>query len=267
MFESIPAQNIYVCPIGVPSMKYLLSICGAIAAIALAPHNAQASSYSDPGGATIHIYGENGQSSFPRPFPDGDGHYLIKVGSANWYGEFTLPTVSNNGGTRSYTGTFRGSRANTANTAGVNHTCTGTVKIDRTLVAGKYNLKVKWTTTGGTDCLPPGGPHPTLRLLKEALPIANAGTGDFTPTNSTTFVGIQESGIRVWPKWKVVDSTGLNCRATGPGGAIVSAFPLATVINVTEFHPNGTWLKTSSNGTTCYVRANSTYLKPFQLPF
>jgi hypothetical protein len=66
---------------------------------------------------------------------------------------------------------------------------------------------------------------------------------------------------------KVVDQTGLNCRKTVPGGMIAGAIPVGTVINVTGFHPNQTWLKTSSNGTTCYVRANSTYLKPVQIPF
>jgi hypothetical protein len=249
-------------------MKYRLPIFVAIAAIALAPHNAQASSYSNPSGTTlIHIYGENEQSPYPRPFPEGDGHYRMTIGSVNWYGEFTLPTVSTIGGTKSYIGTFRGSRPNPASSAGVNLTCTGTVKIDRTLFAGKYKLKVKWTITGGTGCSSSSSIHPTFRSLKEALPIANF-MGNFTSTNSTTFVGIQESGTRIWPKWKVVKSTGIPCLST-PGGTLVQHLPLSTIGSSPQtFDSTNQWLQVSvNNGNTCYVRANSAYIKPVQIPF
>jgi hypothetical protein len=226
-----------------------LSIIAAIATIALAPHNAQASSYSNTPGSTQFTINELTNNI-------GSGNYFIQAGLTNWIGNFTAPPNSN--GT-TYIGNFGQS---SQNSQGTPITCNGSIKLDRTLVSGEYVLSVKWMFTGGTGC-PIVGPRSTV--LKESLPIANA-SGNFTPANSTTRF-VPANSRDVWPKWKVVDPMGLNCRSTPPTGVIITVFPVGTVINVTGFSSNGTWLKTSANGNPCYVRANSTYLKPVQIPF
>jgi hypothetical protein len=236
-------------------MKLLLSVFAAIAAIALAPHSAQASSYSNTSGLTQLTINE---LTGPNR---GKGSYITRIGATNWSGTFT-PTSNGitNGGMTTYLGTFVDKPMTTGSTV----QCSGTIKLDQTLVAGKLNLSVKWVVTGGVGC-PFVGTPPTTLLLKESLPIANT-SGDFTPSNSTTrFIPVNSRDI--WPKWKVVDPTGLNCRAT-PGGVIVANLPVSTVVSTTIFHSNGQWLRRSpSSGPTCYIRANSTYIKPVQLPF
>jgi hypothetical protein len=236
-------------------VKLLSSVFAAIAAIALAPHNAQASSYSNASGFSQLAVAELRASN---PNISG-GYYITKIGTTNWNGRFITPTVTTSGGTTSYTGTFSDSPF----IAGTTVRCKGTIKLDRTLVAGQYNLSVKWMVTGGAGC-PFVGSNPTL-LLKESLPIANA-SGDFNPSNSTTLL-VWANSQGTWPKWKVVDPTGLNCRVTPGSSSVLLTLPVSTVIDAAGFHPNGTWLQTYSDGTTCYVRANSTYIKPVQIPF
>ena len=235
-------------------MKLLLSVFIAIAAIVLAPPlHAQASSYSNTSGLSqLEI---NELAGINR----GSGSYITKIGPTNWSGRFNASSVTTIGGTTSYTGTFGDSPL----ISGTTIRCNGTIKLDRTLAAGQYNLSVKWIVTGGAGC-PSIGSYSTL-FFKESLPTANA-SGDFTPSNSTTrFKWVNSRDV--WPKWKVVDPTGLNCRAT-PGGVIVANISTSTIIDVTMFDPSGQWLRRfPSGGSTCYVRANSTYLKPIQLPF
>ena len=235
-------------------MKLLLSVFATIAAIALAlPHNAQASSYSNTSGLSqLEI---NELAGINR----GSGSYITKIGPTNWSGRFNASTVTTIGGSTSYTGTF----GDSPQIPGTTIRCNGNIKLDRTLVAGKYNISVKWMVIGGAGC-PFIGSNSTL-FFKESLPIANV-SGDFTLSKSTTrFQWVNSRAV--WPKWQVVDPTGLNCRAT-PGGAIVANIPTSTVIDVTMFHPTGQWLRRfPSGGSTCYVRANSTYLRPIQLSF
>jgi hypothetical protein len=259
MFESIPAQNIYVCPIGVPSMKYLLSICGAIAAIAAVTttaHSAQASSYSTGNGASSR------QLSFQELPNAGSGFYTFQYGGGT-LGPLTatnvMGSVGGPGPAVVYSGNF------TESTAG-GLQCSGSITLTRYPFVGNgnYMLSISKTANSGNGC--------GFRLnnterfgMSESVPIANT-SGNFTPANSITRF-LQNGNLAIWPKWKVVDPTGLNCRNTGPGGLIVGAFPVGTVINGTGFHSNSTWLKTSFNGTSCYVRANTSYIQPVQIPF
>lgn len=239
-------------------MKYLLSICGAIAAIALSSQTAQASSYNS------NSYGASSRQLSFQEWPNsGSGFYRVFYGGVQWNGTLGPLTATNVMGSIGgpgpavvYNGNF------TESTAG-GLQCSGGISITRygNDNAG-YSLHIsKQGNTSGC-----GSRLDTEKFgLNESLPIANS-SGNFTPTNSNTRFLLGGS-FAIWPKWKVIDSTGLNCRNTGPGGFIVGTFPAGAVINATGFHSNGTWLKTSLNGTNCYVRANTSYLQPVRIPF
>jgi hypothetical protein len=232
------------------NFKYL-SIVAAIASIAFSSQTAQASSYS-----SVLSFNES-----PNP---GNGFYKASYQGVQWNGALGPLTATNVMGSVGgpgpavlYIGNFTESTA-----SGLQ--CSGAIQLTRYNNGGGYRLSVVKTASSGSGC--GFRLHNTEKFgMIESLPIANS-SGNFTPANSTTRF-LQNGNFAIWPKWKVVDPTGLNCRNTGPGGLVVGAFPVATVINVTGFHSNGTWLRTSYNGTPCYVRSNSTYLSPVQIPF
>jgi hypothetical protein len=230
------------------NFKYL-SIVAAIASIAFSSQTAQASSYQG-----------NQRLSLNESTNPGSGFYKAFYGGVQWNGTLGPLTVTNGNGSIGgpgpevvYSGNFTESTA-----SGLQ--CTGGITLTR--YGNPYALSVR-KQGASSGC---GNRLDTEKFgMTESLPIANS-SGNFTPANSTTRF-LQNGNFAIWPKWKVVDPTGLNCRNTGPGGLVVGAFPVATVINVTGFHSNGTWLRTSYNGTPCYVRSNSTYLSPVQIPF
>jgi hypothetical protein len=240
-------------------MKYRLPIFVAIAAIAAVTttaHSAQASSYSTGNGASSR------QLSFQESPNPGSGFYTFQYGSGT-FGPLTatnvMGSVGGPGPAVVYSGNFTESIA-----GGLQ--CSGSMTLTRYPFVGNgnYMLSISKTANSGNGC--------GFRLnnterfgMSESLPIANT-LGDFTPANSKTRF-LQSGNFAIWPKWKVVDPTGLNCRVTPGGAPVLPILPVSTVINVTGFHPNQKWLKTSSNGTTCYVRSNSTYLSPVQIPF
>ena len=88
-------------------MKPIVSILGAIAAIALFPHIAQASAYKTSNRSTsIHI------SELPDRSGSaiGSGYYSTSVGGRDWGGNFQATSVTSSGGIRTYTGTFTDER-------------------------------------------------------------------------------------------------------------------------------------------------------------
>jgi hypothetical protein len=234
------------------------SIIAALTAIAFSPQAAQANAYRSN---STYLY-------LPElPAPPG-GHigaalfnYQTIINGRIWQGYFEPPTKTISGNKTTYTTKFEDYPANNMNIR-----CRGKLVLQRSSIFTNNPMPMTavWTITGGTNCPTALGDKTTLNLV-ETLPIANS-SGDFTPANSES--GFPQGGMsNIWPKWKVVDPTGLNCRAT-PGGVLVANLPVSTVINTTVFHPNGQWLRRSPNsGPTCYIRANSTYIQPVRLSF
>ncbi len=122
-------------------------------------------------------------------------------------------------------------------------------------------MKVFWEITGGKQCPAIGK---SFRLsLPEAVPIADA-KGDFSQS---------------WERWTIVSpDRKLNCRAT-PNGNIVHTFSDAEVL-VTGPSPanpftriNGrSWMlipygDKNAGPKSCYVRANSQWIRPTSIPF
>lgn len=100
-----------------------------------------------------------------------------------------------------------------------------------------------------------------------ATAIALTASAQPTADNRGNYNTTQE-----WEKWEVIpDPAGLNCRK-GPGVEfpIVAAFDPKTTIDVSsDFSPliqndprGNPWLAVSANGTTCFVRANSAFVRP-----
>jgi hypothetical protein len=240
-------------------MKYrLLSIATIATAIALSSQSAQASSYR-VGNTSLEVWEVTG--------PVGTGRYDTMISGQLWKGTFTL-NASTVGSNRVYLGTFTDYRP------GSNQSCQGTLKLTRPIAItnNPTPMTALWTIgPGGVNCPSPIGPGSPLNLV-EAVPVAVAN-GNFlpTPTNGDTLMS-QTSGMATWPKWKVVDPTGLNCRLPAPSGPIISVFPFGSIVSPSSPMPSkfimaggNPWLITGKNQ--CSVRAKNTFLKPVVMPF
>jgi hypothetical protein len=253
-------------------MKLLLSVFAAIAAIALAPHNAQASSYSTSNGKTLIEFKELPDNAFTGPVIGGaigEGRYTTTIGTQQWIGSFTTTPGAASGGIKSYVGTFTDRRIG----PGATEICKGTIKLQRPASnIGPAPLQVTWTIgPGGVSCPPV---TPSTLSLTEAIPMAN-GSGNFLASNSNTRPS-ETNGPITWPLWQVIDSPQLNCRATAPSGQIAEKFLTGSVITAgAKFNPNAfvtvggaSWLSVRvSQGNYCFVRANTSYIKPKLMPF
>lgn len=244
-------------------MKPIISILGAIAAIALFPHIAQASAYKTSSRSTYidikEIPGDSGSAI-------GDGYYRTYVGGREWGGNFAATTVTSSGGIRTYTGTFTDERSG----PGATQQCKGNLKLQRPVSnSGPAPLTATWTITGGVNC--PSSVGSILKLnLTEAVPVANS-SGNFLASNANT-IQSETAGEATWLKWVVTDPTGLNCRATAPSGTVVTTFPNGSTVDVgyrglNSFITAGgaSWLRVPSKN--CFIRANSQYIKPKLMPF
>jgi hypothetical protein len=244
-------------------MKYLLPLCGAIAlSITLTPQAAQASAYKTASGSTYISVRELGTG-----VANGQGYYYTMIGGTQWKGRFQATTVTVSGGIKTYAGSF------TDNTIGgaAMQQCQGSIQLKRpTANSGPAPLTVIWTIgPGGVNCPSAVGSSSTL-YLNEVVPVAN-GSGNFLASNANTIIS-ETAGPATWPKWVVVDPTGLNCRATAPSGAIVTTFPNASTVDVAYLGLNSfitaggnSWLRVPSQN--CFIRANSSYIKPKLMPF
>ena len=244
-------------------MKPIISILGAIAAIALFPHIAQASAYKTSGGITFINIKELPSGTVAI----GTGYYFTSVGGSQWEGNFAANTVTVSGGLKTYTGTFTDSRLG----PGATQQCNGNLKLQRPVSnSGPAPLKATWTITGGVNCPSSVGSTSTINLT-EAIPVVNS-SGNFLASNANT-IQSETAGNATWPKWIVTDPTGLNCRATAPSGTVVTTFPNGSTIDVQNQGLNSfitaggaSWLRVT-NSPVCFIRANSQYIKPKLMPF
>ncbi len=245
-------------------MKPIISILGAIAAIALFPHIAQASAYKTSSRTTFiqikELPGDIGSAI-------GTGYYRTYVGGREWAGGFQATSVTSSGGIRTYTGTFTDEHFGPDAT----QQCKGNLKLQRPVSnSGPAPLTASWTITGGVNC--PSRVGSIFKLnLTEAVPVANS-SGNFLASNANT-IESETAGSATWPKWVVTDPTGLNCRATAPSGPIVKTFPNGSTIDVQNQGLNSfitaggaSWLRVT-NSPVCFIRANSQYIKPKLMPF
>lgn len=251
-------------------MKLLLPIFAAITAIVALPHNAQASSYSSSNGTTLIEFKElPGNAVMGGAI--GGGRYQTTINGQQWMGTFTATTVINSGTTRTYSGTFSDHLLG----PGANQGCQGSITLQRPISnSGPAPLQVTWTIgAGGINCPSPIGTPSPLSLI-EAVPVAN-GSGNFLASNSNTRP-TETNGPITWPLWKVMDPTGLNCRATAPNGIVTTNFATGSIIKAgARFNPNAfvtaggaSWLSVSlPQGQYCFVRANTIYIKPMLMPF
>lgn len=243
-------------------MKPIISILGAIAAIALFPHIAQASAYKTSSRTTYidikEVPGDSGSAI-------GDGYYFTSVAGREWGGNFQA-SVTSSGGIRTYTGTFTDERFG----PGATQQCKGNLKLQRPVSnSGPARLTATWTITGGVNC--PSSVGSILKLnLTEAVPVANS-SGNFLAGNANTIQSLT-AGDATWPLWVVTDPTRLNCRATAPSGTVVTTFPNGSTVDVgyrglNSFITAGgaSWLRVPSKN--CFIRANSQYIKPKLMPF
>ena len=100
-----------------------------------------------------------------------------------------------------------------------------------------------------------------------AAAIALTASAEPTADNRGNYNSTQD-----WDKWEVIpDPAGVNCRK-GPGVefAIVAALEPKKIVDVSsEFSPQiqndprgNPWLAVSASGTSCFVRANSAFIRP-----
>lgn len=245
-------------------MKPIISILGAIAAIGLFPHIAQASAYKTSGGSTfINIQELSGGA-----VAIGTGYYFTPLGGSQWKGNFQATTVTGTPSIRTYSGPFTDFRTG----PGPTRQCTGNLKLQRSVSPGvPATLTATWSITGGVGCPSSVGSMFMLNLT-EAVPVANS-SGNFLASNANT-IRSETAGSATWPKWVVTDPTGLNCRATAPSGTIVKTFPNGSTIDVQNQGLNSfitasggaSWLRVT-NSPVCFIRANSQYIKPKLMPF
>jgi hypothetical protein len=242
-------------------MKYaLLGLSAMALAIGIAAPAAQASAYKTTSGATYIDFKELSGGAGGTV---GQGYYFTPIGGTTWKGLFQATTVTTSGGIKTYTGAFT-DRSPT-------QTCQGTIRLKRPVTnAGPAPLAVTWTIgPGGVNCPSAVGATFTLNLT-EAVPVAN-GSGNFLASNANTLIS-ETAGPATWPKWVVVDPTGLNCRATAPSGAIVTTLATGSPVNVQSLGLNSfvtaggnSWLRVPSQN--CFIRANSSYIRPMLMPF
>jgi hypothetical protein len=262
---SLHANSRYVA--GIVSMKYALLGLSAIAlSITVSSQSAQASAYKTASGSTYLEVGEVAGTV-------GAGRYDTIIAGQLWRGSFTL-TASTVGSNRVYTGNFIDRNPATANTASTTQSCQGTLTLTRpsAITNNPTPMTAAWTIgPGGVNCPSPIGTTSTLYLV-EAIPVA-ASSGDFLPTaiNGNTLIS-ETAGIATWPKWKVIDPTGLNCRKPAPTGPIITTFAFGSNVTFAVPMPNkfvtaggNPWLVIGNY--TCFVRAKNTYLKPVVMPF
>ena len=252
-------------------MKLFLSVFSTIAAIAFAlPHNAQASVYSTSNNKTLIEFKELPGTAVVGG-AIGEGRYTTTIGTQEWMGSVTTTSIPALSGIKSYVGTFIDNRIG----PGPSQMCKGTIQFQRLASnIGPAPLQVTWTIgPGGVGCPSPVGTTSILSLT-EAVPVAN-GSGNFLASNSNTRPS-ETAGKITWPLWQVVDSTGLNCRTTAPSGIVAKNFPLGSIITAgAKLVPNAfvtaggaSWLSVrTSQGKYCFVRANTSYIKPQLMPF
>lgn len=243
-------------------MKYaLIGLSAIVLSIAISSQSAQASGYKTGSGSTYVDFKELSGGSGAAI---GEGYYFTMLGGTQWKGVFQATTVTTVGSDKVYTGPFTD-----AAISGPTKKCTGTLKLKRPISnTGPAPLTATWTIgAGGVNCPSSVGATFTLNLT-EAVPVAS---GNFLASNANTLIS-ETAGTATWPKWVVVDPSGLNCRATAPSGAVVTTFSNGSTVDVKYLGLNSfttaggnSWLRVPSQN--CFIRANSSYIKPKLMPF
>src|SRR4028119_1952162 len=180
-------------------MKPIVSILGAIAAIALFPPIAQASAYKTSSRSTfIHISELPGRSGSAI----GSGYYFTSIGGRDWGGNFQATSVTSSGGIKTYTGTFTDERFG----PGATQQCKGKLKLQRSVSnSGPARLTATWTITGGVNC--PSSVGSILKLnLTEAVPAAHDSRNSLARHAHT--IQSETAGNATWPLWIVTDQIG-----------------------------------------------------------
>jgi hypothetical protein len=246
---------------------------GAIAAVIALPGAAQASFYRTAGGSYLQMrempagpsFGQ-GQYRTGRTAPSGTFY--------NWTGIVTTTLTSTTLNPKIYQGTFT-DKAMGAD--GILRKCNGNVKVTRTHMGvslGVFLMDMQWTFTGGINC--PHGVGSVVSSVQLQEPRPNS-IGNYNAAQANLIISASPSVT--WWKWRVQDSTGLNCRVS-PDSATTNAqtFAFGSTIQTNSSGPNVwpggndivlnpttglPWLRvktTNSAYLSCYVRAHSDFI-------
>jgi hypothetical protein len=255
------------------NFKHIAIAAGLTASTVAALSNpAAASHYKSSGGGThLDIQQLPGVSSY-YVRSQGDGYYWTTIGGVQWKGTFSAPMnlLASGMSTQEYEGTF--SDSNLVTGAG-NQQCTGNIRIMTSVSGMTRTAGMKWTVLGGTNCPSPIGTVTTISL-EEALPVGAVSSGNFASTQANA-IKSQTGSLIPWPRWRVIDSTPLNCR-TSPTGSIVTSFSTGAGLDARSGN-NGIvvsagnhWLRVRYNNNPnnyCFVRARDTLIKPASRPY
>ena len=206
------------------------------------------------------------------PIPPGFGNvvFLQPPDGPLWTSKLTI-TRSNSGvgGTRIYGGTFVQEIPLDTGT----ETCSGDVTLNRTR-SGRENLRHATTMTrkftGGANCGQIG--QTDTWHFNEAVPQVG-DRADYSDANAYTWLNVNRKAS-TWLEWQLQSGISqLNCRTT-PNGRVSKVFRSGDRITVpSNLTLNGgsafravrqsSWLLTDQS---CYVRANSRYIRPVAMP-
>jgi hypothetical protein len=191
------------------------------------------------------------------------GYFYRVVAGTTWVGTFTTGPSSYMGGNLTFVGTY----TETMIGVGAKPECLGNIVLKRhiTNLASVMLMSLTVTADGGIPCTSPIGTVSTFNATESVpQPIGL----NYTPTKMRTIVQAYVAGgpalpKLVWPKWTVVASAGAQCRDLS-GATLVSTLPAGTDFTVTQAVSGPSRLKTSAG---CYVKAKTSLVKPYLLPF
>jgi hypothetical protein len=206
------------------------------------------------------------------PIPAGFGNmvFLQTPDGPLWTSKIILTQInSGTGGNRIYSGTFvQEIPISTGST-----TCSGEVTLNRTR-SGRENLRHAVTMTrkftGGANCGQVG--ETDTWHFNEAVP-ETGDRADYNAANADTWVNVNRKAS-TWIEWQLQSGINqLNCRVT-PNGRISKVFRGGDRITIpsnltmdggSAFRVAGrnSWLLTDQS---CYIRANSRYIRPVAMP-
>jgi hypothetical protein len=196
------------------------------------------------------------------------GYHYRNVAGTTWVGTFTTGMPTYIGGNLTFVGTF----TETIIGVGAKPECLGDIVLKRhiTNLASVMSLNFTVTGDGGIPCSRPIG-SVTSYSVTESVPQPTGS--NFTLISMRKIVQPYVPGgpsvpKLVWPKWTVVATGGAACRDITTN-SVVGTIPVGTSFAVSQalIKTGTTRLRTIVGGTPCNVRASTTQVKPYLLPF
>ncbi|MDX1343768.1 MAG: hypothetical protein R3227_15475 [Reinekea sp.] len=202
------------------------------------------------------------------------GRYTTKVNGLDIFGQIWITQTLQTEQTRTVSGTFRDQYRD--------NICSGNFElVIREGDGFTYSAQARWEIIhqqDTPDCADPTGTVFELSLI-EAIP-ATERSGDYTVTEANQLPSYT-SGEVTWPRWRVVDHEGLNCRlgdAEGnpiANGDVYSILPFGLTFNVDyprapsavemDRETKKPYIRLNYAGAICWVRAHRNYVQPVSL--